>query len=258
MTMIKKFSWVLIFLLFATPCSGAELLVKVGNRGGFKDGDIIHAWNDKRIKKVFAQHICHVENTILNEDGLRNPNSLLEDYLKNTSKYKFERISKAEIRRTNLITLDQEVLSEKPNVSGEYIWVQEYIDYALKHPRHKIFGTKGNEYWYGGNRDTEVQIDKVWDAIESKTPNNRIDKTVFPYSDNTLSKYYAITVDDFTDATGGDLTKNVANGERKYKVDYKNLNGLSVSDVQDIEDSKKKIDHRKSKSFTRSNIVQIK
>jgi len=251
------------------PLNG-ELIIKIGDGGGFEDGDIIHAFNSKKILSVHAQHITHPKKAPKNGDGLRVPDSLLEVYLENTKEYRFERISQREIRKINLVTGEQDIFSDVSNSNGEYIDVPLFIERRLRNDNHMIFGTKGNEYWYGGNTiTTDEKIDKVWKEIEKRTEHKKSDHTSFPFTDNELSNHYAIKIDDFTDNEANEFTapelgevdekgdKPVLK-QRKHKVDYKNLPGLSEKDKQDISNKNIKKDHRKNKSFKKADIVKLK
>jgi len=251
---------ILLLICFVLPLHGAELLLKVGDGGAasFEDGDIIHAFNDKEILNVHAQVITHVKLTSTTKDNLRYPGTLLEKYLEETSEYKFIRTGSATVNRIDLATLDEQTFSDK---TKEYIHVQQAIDFYLEHPRHKVFGTLGAEYWYGGTkRITNDTMDAVWDGIEARGQHDRADYDKFPFSDKTLSKYYAMPVEDFTDAerreyvapVESQLTGKITEA-RKNEVDYNALN-LTAKEKADIADPKVKVDHRDSKTFDKPSV----
>lgn len=66
------------------------------------------------------------------------------NYAGTVYQYKFEVVSPTRVKRTNLITLEEEIFGPTPNAKGESIHLAEYLN------RHTVFGAKGNEYWYGG------------------------------------------------------------------------------------------------------------
>ncbi len=139
----------------------AELALKIGGTATYEDGDIVDAFNRRRIRHVHAQHICHVKH---------GRSELSEVYRAKTRQFLFQRVSKLEVVRTNLLTLAGEILSDKPNASGEYIDVPLFIARRLKHPRHGIFGPPGVERWYGGTTTaTHAILDDVWAEIEGRT-----------------------------------------------------------------------------------------
>ena len=255
------------FCLITTLCFSAELILKIGNSTDFKDGDIIHAMNDRKILGVHAQHICHVKNFGKKANGLRQSGTLLEDYLENTMQYRFERINTTQIKRTDIELGTFEIFGEPK------IYVQQYVDRRVKSPRHKMFGEKGSERWYGGDtKTTLIQINKVWDKIEAKTSNNRVDFKEFPFTDREQSGYLVITVDDMTNAEAGELEqpkmglpimKDGALSDniletRKYHVDYNTSLGLTQAQKNNVSSRTKKPNIRRTKSFLRSNIIESK
>ena len=70
-------------------------------------------------------------------------------FMEKTHAYKFERLNASELKRTNLDTEEEEVLSDIANANGEYIHIHDFLTHHLRNPRHKIFGSAGAEIWYG-------------------------------------------------------------------------------------------------------------
>ena len=177
----------------------AELILKIGDNPiatSFKNGDIIHAMNDLRIHYVHSQHICHKDKIGFTGAGLRPANSLTEMWLSKAMQYKFERISKSEVRRTELALLTSEVFSDKPNAKGEIIHVAEYIRRRLKHPKHLVFGVAGSEVWYGGRtRGTTSVIDSIWSEIEHRTAYKKADYGKFPWGLSDMKDNLVISID---------------------------------------------------------------
>ena len=249
----------------------AELIIKTSTNGPdpqWQDGDIIHAMNDLRIYDVHAQHICHKNQIGFNGDGLRPANSLTEMYLSRVMQYKFERISAKEMKRITLATLDEEVLSDKPNAKGEAIHIALYIQRRLQHNKHMIFGTPGGEVWYGGRTNaTTAVIDDVWTEIESRTANLKADFGKFPWGKEDQKDHLAITVDDFDNAERSALespmydntgVEPVITKRRRNKVDWRNLPGMTQKIIDDTLAVSVKVDIRDTFSFSRSQIVDAK
>ena len=150
-----------------------ELIVKVGNPDGpqtsYRDGDIIQTFSPDRILLSNAEGICNVNNFSLNEvTGLRENDSLLMKFLELRNTYKFERVNSNDIRRTNMITEEEDILNTTPNDKGEYINAYQFISRRLKSARHCIFGSSGSEIWYGKTRSS-VDLDALWNDIETHT-----------------------------------------------------------------------------------------
>jgi|10_taG_2_1085330.scaffolds.fasta_scaffold00282_4 hypothetical protein len=150
-----------------------ELIVKVGNPDGpqtsYRDGDIVQTFSPDRILLSNAEGICNVNNFSLNEvTGLRENDSLLMKFLELRNTYKFERVNSNDIRRTNMITEEEDILNTTPNDKGEYINAYQFISRRLKSARHCIFGSSGAEIWYGKTRPS-VDLDALWNDIETHT-----------------------------------------------------------------------------------------
>jgi len=232
----------------------------------FEAGDILCAFNNERIKIVHAQNICHVSKSGFNSDGLRYADSLPELFQKKVYRYKFQRVSTLEVKRIDLITLEEDIISNQANGKGEYMDVPLFIERRIKHPRHRIFGTKGSEYWYGKHNSYAFYKD-IWKWIEEKTGLKEIDHTKWPATDRELKKYLHLTVDDFNNETSGDLVKpleDTTSGEiavmkpRKHFVEWEKLNGISLDVIKDIKDISKAIDLRDDFSFSLNVINQEK
>lgn len=241
----------------------AELMLKIGDHPSgldehYKDGDIVCAFSNRRIRSVHAEHICRLDNFGFNKDGLR-PSSLASKFYEAVYQYKFERISKTEIRRTDLVTLEQEIFSHIPNVNGEYIHLESYLARRIAHPNHKIFGTqKGKEYWYGGKvSSNHTTLDKVWSAIETDTAERAINYTKWPLTPAEKRIFLGVGVDDFDIAEEDrlvNLEMKLDNQAPDYDPDlqaisYKrraniNWRSLSLGNNQDIQNPAKEIDFR--------------
>ena len=218
--------------------TGAHLLVKKtskNNEADFEQGDIVHAFNQKRLLKVYAEIITNPKTAPRNQDTLIEPNSLLDIYLQNTKQYKFERISETEIRKTNLETNQTDILSNTPNQNREAMDVQLFINRRLKSNTHQLFGTKGHEYWYGGKDITTTEkLIIIWDRIETRTEYKRADATAEKLISPNEKDYELIPVEDFTDEQKGELESPLTDDtdpenpktlkQRKYKVDFEKVN----------------------------------
>jgi len=173
-----------------------ELIVKVGNPDGpqtsYRDGDVVQTFSLDRILLCHAQGICNVNNFTMNlVTGLRESNSLLMKYLELSNIYKFERINSNDIRRTNISTGEETILNTTPNDEGEYINAYQYISRRLKSPKHCIFGSSGNEIWYGKSKPS-IDLDSLWNEIETHTDNLKEDNTSWGFSPAEKRMFLAI------------------------------------------------------------------
>ncbi len=239
-----------------------NLLIKVGDTGVYSDKDVVCAMTTQRINLAKIQSLTNVRNATVNSDGLREPGSLLDICLQNISKYKFERISEGSVRRTNLDTLKADTITDKANAQGEYMDVPLYIKRRLEFDKHKIFGSVGSEYWYGGRSVTDAKIDIVWTAIEAQTSERKADNQEWGFSDKEKKRFLVLTVDPITEEeaeeyvisefdTKGNMTK-----KRKYQVDYEKDLSLSQGEIDDIKDKEK--DSKKNTTYDHITLVKEK
>jgi hypothetical protein len=89
----------------------AEFAVKIGDSEHYDDKDILCAFNRRRIGCTHMQHLCHKKHAARSGDGLILPGSLTQKMLERVSRSRFERVSKHEVRRVRLATLDAEVFT---------------------------------------------------------------------------------------------------------------------------------------------------
>ncbi len=262
----------------------AELLLKIGSVGisqaHYQDGDIVAAFNQVRISHVHAQHICLPRNLAgakpVNAEGFRDDlTGLARTYFDTVYQYRFERVSRTEVKRILLSDLSEQVFGPTPDADGKAIDVPAFVarrlDYAkrasTKGAGKALFGTLGAEAWYGGRTMVDAaRLVTIWDAIEARTSQRLVDHFFFPLGRLDFRHFLALQVDDFTTAEGLTLVSTEADEsdpdtvvlkrKRRHHVVWQTL-GLSRS-VQDIEDRAKSIDVRQGKLHLRSVVVQQK
>ena len=154
-----------------------ELLVKVGSTDSsqlqYQDGDIVEAYSQSQIELGHAYRLCHHKTVGLDSvSGLRPVNSLPYLFAEIVSKYKFERISQTEVRRTNYATGEIDIVGATPNANGERINVSLYISKRTSRSSHRIYGQTGSEIWFG-ELLSDVDLDAVWNVIETHSDNLR-------------------------------------------------------------------------------------
>lgn len=192
---------------FGGSLNVATVAIKVGPGAGYEDGDLLCCWNRRHIRCVHAQHICHVKTAARNGDGLIPLTHHSRDWFEHTHLYRFERVSANEIRRTNLATLVEDVLSATPNAAGEQIDVPLFLSRRKQRAENYLFGTDGSEVWYGGQKDfSHAKLDLVWNAIETKTANREVDFPDFPAGTQDLKSHLLLRINDMDDAAALELT----------------------------------------------------
>ena len=245
-----------------------ELVLKINSSGAsqtqYQDGDIIEAFSNTRIHFCHAEMICHHDNFAFNGDGLRDHGTLLEKLLQNTSKYKFVRLNPTEVKRINLLSLEESIISSTPNADGEYMNVPQFVQRRVAHPKHRIFGTVDSEVWYGGNSSRDrTTCDALWNDIETHSDNLQADHSHWPLSPAEKTRCLPLNcvgwdgenslVREISSGTAsercGAATREVVDPEdsgemitetiakRKWQVPYWDLStelGIIIDDVRDL------------------------
>ena len=234
--------------IFGAPITPTtDIIVKVGDGPDFEDGDVIHAFSQKEILHVHAQHIVHPKNMPRTNQGTIQPGVILEDYLEDIKEFKFERTGQKQVKRTNLWTGEVDFISEQPNAKEEYMDVPLYIKRRLElNPNDNlVFGNAGNEYWYGGgDRITDTLIDKVWDKIEAKTSHNR--NYNFPFTERETKAFAVLKIKNLSDPEIRDLVAPEIDNEGKIiktrakKIDWNKVKThiKSMPDIQNKAEAK--------------------
>lgn len=252
-----------------------EVLVKVGTvapeQTFYQDGDIVTTMSAVQIEYCHAEMACHVDKAGFNSVGLRDVDSLLYRYMAKTSKYKFIRLNSNEVKRINLLTNEEDIVSKTPNADGEAMDVAAFLIRRLVNPRHKIFGSQqGQEIWYGGNapRDRD-HSDILWDEIEAHSDNLKANCCNWPFSPHEKHRFLVLNccghkhgeIVELSGATCGEKACSVEvegepdeNGcpamitiaKKKWQIPYWDLSAELGIDVDDVRDKDKKVDARSS------------
>jgi hypothetical protein len=225
----------------------AELVLMVGSHKpgdetAYQDGDILCAFNDKRIKSVHAQHIAHPARWDKNGDGYLDLNSLPYKVLNRIYQYRFERLSKTEVQRITIATSEVEDVSDQMDVD---LFIRRRRPAWLGAGQRglALFSAPGAEVWFGGKVDWSG-VDNVWDDIEADTDKRKADHTYFPLTDTELGNFLGLAVDDMSDEAAADLVAPEMEGEgeeittvkkRKNMVSWKDIAELSGGSIAEIE-----------------------
>jgi hypothetical protein len=187
-----------------------ELIVKIqsaGSNPSYQDGDVVQAMSLDQIYMAHAEMICNISNFGFNTQGLRDTGTLLEKFEQSTKTYKFERLNSNDVKRTNLITLEESIINTIPNTDGESINVYKYISRRLKSNRHKIFGSQGSEIWYGKSKTHDSSIiSSVWNHIETETINLQVNNSNWPFTPREKRGFVCINTSG-RDYTGESFTR---------------------------------------------------
>jgi hypothetical protein len=200
-----------------TNNKGYLQLVTPLSAGSYEDGDILSAVPWRKVRQERAESLCFAKTIIEGNrkvdrlvDGLYPAGDIAEDYLSTTSQFKYERLNATQNRVTRLSDNDEIVFENNvPFVQHDGKTVSMDMDFFLRRRKavlnsiggngRPIFGTNGNEYYFGGNSNaSNANLDTVWTAIESKTAfleSVECDKAHF----SNYRKRLVISVNDMTD-----------------------------------------------------------
>lgn len=234
----------------------------------YGEGDILCAFSDARIGEVHASHICHHDRHGFTSNGLREHDTLMERFDFLGYQYRYTRMSRTEIIRTDLRHpwKPDTWFGPTPNDAGEYIDVPQFIAARVRHASHRIFGNLGEEVWYGGQ--WTLKVEKIWAEIEERTEFRRIHHLRWPLGKLEFRNFLAITIDDAGDDLVEPLTRDPIEGEpadtpvvilpRAHAVDWRAfiLPRIAFRE-QDILDRNVPIDIR-DVLFERKTIVRLK
>ena len=242
----------------------AELAIKIGDSAGYVDGDILCAFSDNRISQVHIEKLCNVKLAGGGVSAHRDANHIAFDFLLETSKYRFDRVSESEVVRTTLETSVTVTLDNTPQEidgSMQGMDVALFVSRRLNHPAHRIFGVPGAEIWFGGTRAiSSVELSAVWDAIETKTANVRSDESfsLWPVGAQDLKASFFISSDDFDlaaaeqlvqsvyadeDPVDPDLSQELLSKRARY-VEWRDITGLSTGTQDSVVNTSVAVDVR--------------
>jgi hypothetical protein len=241
----------------------AEVLIYVTDEvrpdDQFQDGDVVCAFNHRRIRTCHAQMLCKATRGEFT-NGIYPSNTPHEQLAALTHEFKFEHVGN-EIKRTVISTGDFEMFqSNQPNASGEYINVDEFVS-EIRKRNLSVFGSVGNERWYGGNTsDAQVTLDAVWAMIEAETPYREVNYSRWPLSPEEKAQFLAVpttVIEDEIAATMENLERSTSPEQPGYdpenyytnwkrRVGITNWRDLPGVVVEDVFNRNKEIDYRES------------
>jgi len=171
-------------------------MLKIGESSNFEDGDILGAFNRRRIGIVYADHIGDVGNAGGGKLVHRIYDSIPRRLRNAIYQYEFRRVSTNFVKRINLLTDEEEIIGKTPNAKGETMNVPVFLKMRLNHERHAIFGSPGEEVWYGGKTNTdETSVNNLWSIIEEHSSHRRKDYELWPVGNLDCRHHLQIKVD---------------------------------------------------------------
>ena len=155
-----------------------HILCQIASRGGdplAQRGDCVHGATEYCCLIKNADTLCGVFLAGFNNDGLREVDSLPDIFQRLTYSHITARISKTEVLKRSLSDGTETIYGPST------IAVEQYIAARVKHHRHRIFGSRGAEYWYSG-RTSNDKVEQIWDELESRAGLDRNKYKLWPLS----------------------------------------------------------------------------
>lgn len=234
----------------------AELTITPRAVGHFLEGDILHAHNSVRIANCHLQSICHPR---------RAEATLVEEYLKRTSQFLFQRVADS-VERTDLERGGSTiVIGSTPTIIDgirQHIRVKEYIDYARRANKHPLFGEAGAERWYGGKKRFN-ELNQVWNVVEAATPLRRANFRRMRRTPDELKNFLVLSVDDFTEDLEAPLTNEsdpeniIVVRHRKFGVDLTETLSRVPASREQVDDRNVVVDVRATQ-VPRADVVVVR
>lgn len=185
----------------------AEILITPRASGGLDDGDVLSAWNSRRIKSTHAQHICHWLFAGFSNEGLRPDGSLSRRWCDSVWQYTFTRTGPDSAERVET--------DSAGNVTAvdAVTWPTGKLDLFLsrrrRHPTHRIFGRNGAEVWHGGRSlISATDTDRQWSIIQTHSDHEPSsgpcdhcgqDHSLSPWGRRDLTDLLAVRVTEFNE-----------------------------------------------------------
>lgn len=187
----------------------AELLIKVGYQGAVGDHK---TWQDHDVIRALPNsHIGYTHANALFKPRPGTPPVLSEGYMSLTRRWKVERISKTELRKSDL-------------------WnPPAFTEYALPHLAQRLvrmkpeflFGKPGSERFYMSPvRMDPATVNAVWAFIEGNSAHFRSRYERFPWGAGDLATNLAIRTPDITEAEAEVMHAPLYSGEPVSEAEY--------------------------------------
>lgn len=163
-----------------SPHNWDECLIHPQTTGTAEDGDVGVYLRREQIRIAHVTRIANHRTAGFTRDGLRPALCLAKKAQEIFYRYRFERVGSI-VEKYDILDPANPLLvgtygapgsvgGVNHNVDG-HMYVHEFLAKATATKNHRVFGTPGREFWYGGREDfSESNIDSVWQAIETDTP----------------------------------------------------------------------------------------
>jgi hypothetical protein len=193
----------------------AEMALKIRDGSGYEDGDVLAAFNSRRIRCVHAEHLClpkfgdHNRRLLgMDGNGILPPGTLAQDWCELTQEYRLERLSDTEGRVIRMADAAEiRFKSGRPFAGFDGRIVSMDLPRFMLGKRRAnlfpVFGKRGREIVYGGRIDvSDAKLTAVWQRIEAKTGKRPDDNEhrFWPAGRDDLKEHLFLPVEEMDDS----------------------------------------------------------
>lgn len=228
----------------------AEVVICVGTRGKFRDGDVIEAFSYDRKRYASASEITHQRRAARYSNGHLRTDTSCRYWFEYTLSSAFERVDSKHARELPYRDASGNIRSEP---TGELIHKVDALDARLRvarpPPNGQIFGEK-NSQWFGRREHAaRADIDRVWLKIEELDAISYSSVDLRQPQPQQFGRLLWVLAADFDEVAGTNLVAPLLNpddpedstGEgsivatRKCWIDWRQLEGMTPERIAKIE-----------------------
>jgi len=248
----------------------AQALIVPNDKGPdpqYQSGDPLVVWNNRRIRQVHAEHICHPRVDGLKVKGLAcNGYPMLRKMLELTKQYQYERQSTNEVLRTNLRTSEEDTMSPTATDPKLRMQVAQTCEAAVAAGSKRVcFGTLENLVWFGGRTYVaDSDLEAVWTQIETLSAHRERDFISIPWGRADGFAFLAITLTNMSDERANELVmpdiddtdpeNPITIRRRRFKIPWEDLAEMK-GHVDDVKNAEKFTDLRNLREYVEVNEV---
>lgn len=211
----------------------SEIVLKIGDGGGFEDGDVLTAYTALDTSWKHVQHLAHPRKS-RTVRGYIPKDSPTYTMLRQSSLYLNQRVSSTELMVTDLLSHQSTLYgpgSININLFLRRRFSNRFDNGAAKLP---IFGEEGKEVWFSGYRPpNNGRANRCWEAIEEQLGKDRSSRRYeyFPHGRLDLRSHLVVISARFTENQKRDFRERGQSRKRGRKVEWRDI----LSDLGETE-----------------------
>jgi len=243
-----------------------ELVCKIGDtpqKDGYKDGDIIEAFTEKRTLVSHAETILNPWDADKNDSGFLDINSHSHKMYSKTKQYRFEYVVDKVFRYNQFENDKQEDVTSQIDIKK---FIARRIFTFCRPGRNGLpmFGTRILPVWFGGKTNWD-KLDDVWNDIETHVGKLKEDHKKWGLTSNELKLFMALPCTGLTEEKAAAYKEPmyqdpsaenlVITKKRKHSIPRDNLPLISAPTYDSVLDVSVEVDLRKHTPYNPTDIV---